>query len=450
MDKNSLYKLSASESIKLIKSNQISILELISSINDRVKEFNPKTNAWVSVNSQQSEKTAIELDKKINSGMDISPLFGIPIGIKDVFNTENFPTEMGSPLWKNFTSGNDSRVVYNLRMANAIILGKTETAEFAVHALGKTKNPFDENLSPGTSSSGSAVAVATEMVPISIGTQTGGSIIRPASYCGVYGFKPSFGLIPRTGMLKTTDSLDQIGYFTRTVKDLELIFDIIRVKGRDYPLTHILDNAEKQNVSNRKWKICLVKSPVWDCAESYAQKNLESFVHNLSNYDIFDISEFELPSQFDDAHLIHKIIYSKSLSYYFKEELTKKSLISKIFYEFATDAKEISLEKFDEAIQIQNKLRKILNDIFSNFDIIFSLSTASHAPLRTESEKDDPSLIWTLCGNPSVNIPVFNSPKGLPIGIQVIAKRFNDKLLLNFLNLLREKNLIPDIHHNFH
>jgi len=441
-----LFRLSASEIISLIKLGKLKITNLIESITKRIEEFNPKTNAWVHLNSTQSINYAKELENKMNNGIETGPLYGIPIGIKDIFNTKDFPTEMGSPLWKGFTPGNDARVVHNLRMANAIIIGKTETAEFAVHDLGNTKNPFDHERSPGSSSSGSAVAVATEMVPIALGTQTGGSIVRPASYCGIYGFKPSFGLIPRTGMLKTTDSLDQIGYFARTVSDLELIFEIIRVKGRNFPLSKVaLENEQRQSISNRPWKIRFVKSPVWEEAESYAKKSIESFIEKLSKENEFEIQEFNLPKDFELAHKTHSTIYSKSLAYYFKEELEKKSLISDVFYEFATEAKNISINKFYEALEIQTKLRMLLDKSFKEFDIILSLSTAGHAPLRSEQEKDDPSLIWTMCGNPAVNIPAFRSPQGLPMGLQTVARRYNDKLLINFLHILRKKNLIPDV-----
>ena len=445
-EEDELFRLSASKAIFLLKLGKIKITSLIESITKRIDEINPKTNAWVHLNTSQALNYAKDIENKMKNGIDTGPLHGIPIGVKDIFNTQDFPTEMGSPLWKDFTPGNDARVVHNLRMANAIIIGKTDTAEFAVHAIGETKNPFDNERSPGSSSGGSAVAVATEMVPIALGTQTGGSIIRPASYCGVYGFKPSFGLIPRTGMLKTTDSLDQVGYFARTVPDLELIFDIIRVKGRNFPLSEsALGNEKRQNVHERLWKVCFVKSPVWDKAESYAKKSTESFIEQLSHEKEFEVKEFNLPQEFESAHKNHRIIYSKSVAYYFEEELTKKSLVSDIFYEFAKEAKNISQNQFNEALENQNKLRMLLDNSFKDFDIIISLSTAGHAPLRNEQENDDPSLIWTMCGNPAVNLPIFITQKGLPMGIQAVARRFNDKLLLNFLQILRKKNLVPDI-----
>lgn len=440
-----LYFASATELIDLIKNRKITVKQVIESTIDRIERINPKVDAWVHINNQQSIEKAAEFDEKIKNGIDVGPLYGIPIGIKDIFNTQDFPTEMGSPLWKGFTPGNDARVVHYLRIANAIIFGKTETAEFAVHTLGRSKNPYDLTRSPGTSSSGSAIAVATGMVPFALGTQTAGSIIRPASFCGVYGFKPSFGLIPRTGMLKTTDSLDQVGYFARTPQDLELLFDIVRVKGRDYPISEAaLNDTNRQTVIKRPWRIRFVRTPVWNKAEEHTKKLLESFIQTLSQQKNFQVEEFILPSEFELAHKMHQTIYTRSLAYYFKNELQKRSLVSNIFYEFAAHAKEISAEQFDAAIEYQNRISHIIDRAFEGFDIIISISTASHAPLREEREIDDPSLIWTMCRNPTINIPAFKTHAGLPIGLQAIARRYNDKLLLNFVKLIRNMDLIPD------
>ena len=179
-------------------------------------------------------------------------------------------------------------------MDDGIVLGKTDCSEFSVHSLGTSKNPYDDQRTPGTSSSGSAVAVSTFMVPISLGSQTAGSIIRPASYCGIYGFKPSYGLIPRTGMLKTTDTLDHIGFFSRNPLDLELIFNSVRVKGRDYPLSEsALNDTNRQTVNNRPWKIKFIKTHVWEKAEEYT-KNLKAseILYTLGYIDISDIKVY--------------------------------------------------------------------------------------------------------------------------------------------------------------
>ena len=443
--KNNIFQLSAYESIDLIKSGKISIVELVQSYIKRIDELNPVLNAWVHLDHQHVLETAKIMDQKNKNGKNLEPLFGIPIGVKDIFNTEDFPTEMGSHLWKNFEPGNDARIISKIRLNNGIILGKTETAEFAVHALGKSKNPFDFSRSPGTSSSGSAIAVATGMSPIAIGTQTAGSIIRPASYCGVYGFKPSYGLIPRTGMLKTTDTLDQIGFFARNPYDLELFLDVIRVKGKHYPFVEkSFNDINSQSVESKKLKIRLVKTHVWNMATSEVQKAVLQFVDKLDSLGKFDVEEFNLPEIFSKAHNIHELIYSKSLSYYFQKELKNKSLVSDVFYSLTEKTKNISIPEFHNALDYQTKIRRILNDEFENFDLIISLSTADYAPLRDIQEKDDPSLIWTMCGNPAINIPIVDYTRSLPLGIQIVAKRYDDELLLNFAKFLYDSKLINE------
>ncbi|MEO6054545.1 MAG: amidase, partial [Chthoniobacterales bacterium] len=183
---------------------------------DRTQEtYHP----WVRFDAELLRKTAGELQARFDSQKTLRPLDGIPIAVKDIFNTIDFPTEMGSPLWKDFTPGNDARIVFQAKQAGAMIPGKTVTAEFAVHALNETINPHDPTRTPGTSSSGSAAAIALGVVPVSLGSQTAASVVRPASFCGIYGYKPSFGTIPRTGTLKTTDSLDTLGFFTASSAD---------------------------------------------------------------------------------------------------------------------------------------------------------------------------------------------------------------------------------------
>jgi Asp-tRNA(Asn)/Glu-tRNA(Gln) amidotransferase A subunit family amidase len=438
-----LFLLTANETISLIQSEKITITEVTESIIERINKINPIIQSFVHLNNNYNLKLAKDLDKKFKKGDDIGPLFGTSVGIKDIFNEQFMPTEMGSPIWKGFTSGNDARVVHKIRISNALIIGKTDTAEFAVHSLGKSLNPYDSSRTPGSSSSGSSTAVSTCMVPLALGTQTAGSIIRPASYCGVYGFKPSFGLIPRTGMLKTTDSLDQIGFFARDPKDLNLFFNIIRVKGRNYPISNkFLKTTKNSNKLKRKWRIGFTKTSVWKNAEEYTKQYFENFINILKKKNQFHVEELVLPKEFDLAHKMHKTIYAKSLSYYFKNELKKKTLVSKIFYEFASDAKKINMNQFDLALNYQSKINQLLDKQFQNFDVVFSLSTAGHAPFRNEKQKDDPSLIWTLCGVPTINLPVFKTKENLPLGIQVFSRKYDDILLLEFINLLHDMKII--------
>lgn len=370
----------------------------------------------------------------------------IPIGVKDIYNTYDFPTQMGSTLWKGFTPGNDARAVYNLKRQGAKVVGKTVTAEFAVHALEKTKNPWDETKTPGTSSSGSAVAVSLGQVPLATGTQTAGSIIRPASFCGVYGMKPSFGLIPRTGMLKTTDSLDTPGFFTIYQTDLKRALDSMRISGRNYPISDsaLSDETRQKKPTNRKWRVGFVRTHTWDSTPEYARQAIELYIKELGADTDIEITDVTLPEIMKQTHVVHETIYNKALSYYFQNEYKEAEKISPIMNELIEKGKLISVKEYQHAVNKQMEMLYAMDDYLKDFDVLISLSTAGEAPDRDKVELPDPALMWTLTHLPAVSVPQFSSPSGLPFGMQVVARKYNDYLLLNFLDYLREKKHIPE------
>ncbi len=230
-------KKSIPEILNLIKKKKISLNHILSEIKQKYKTHQKKICSWKSFDYKIFKKKSIKSEQryKFNKAFQLD---GIPFGVKDIFNTKEFKTEMGSKIWKNFQPGNNARVVDTLEANGAIAVGKTITAEYAVHKLNETKNPYNLSKTPGTSSSGSATAVCTGDVPFTLASQTAGSIIRPASFCGVWGMKPSFGLIARTGVLKTNDTLDTIGFMTSNIYNLNIILENIRLKGLNYPLIH--------------------------------------------------------------------------------------------------------------------------------------------------------------------------------------------------------------------
>jgi Asp-tRNA(Asn)/Glu-tRNA(Gln) amidotransferase A subunit family amidase len=424
----------------------IDFLEIAQICIRQVEKLDGIYHAWVCFNKDTLLKKANEAKIRIKRGEKIRPLEGIPIGAKDIFNTLDFPTQMGSPIWKEFTPGNDARVIYYLKRAGGIIPGKTVTAEFAVHSLlERTLNPHDISRTPGTSSSGSAVAVALGMVPVALGTQTGGSVVRPSSFCGVYGCKPSFGLIPRTGVLKTNDSLDTIGYFTARFEDLERIFDVIRIHGPNYPISyHALKDRKRQEKSkNRPWRIALTRTHTWKYANDYAKMSLLAWAEKLSEDRDIDIIDTELPEIMKNSHEIHAIIYDKSLSYYFNREFRKSEFISSTMNEIILRGNQISIDKYQMALNMQQKMARTMDEFFKKYDALISLSTAGEAPLRNETERPDPALIWTMTHLPVISAPVFISPNDLPFGVQLVARRYNDLLLFSFAEYLLSMGLIP-------
>jgi len=437
--------LSAAEASRLIGAREITATELLQDCFEQIHRLDAELKAWVHLDPEISFAEARAVDEKIKSGSRPGRLVGVPVGVKDIYNTRDMPTQMGSPIWKNFTPGNDARVVHSMRMADAIVAGKTTTAEFAVHAPAPTGNPHNPLYMPGTSSSGSAVAVAAYMVPVALGTQTAGSTLRPASYCGIYGFKPSFGIIPRTGMLKTTDSLDTVGFFARSVNDLEIMFDVLRVRGADYPLSDAaLSDSSRQNKGPRPWRIGLVRGPKWNDAEPYAQQALIRFAHDLSEEPDMIVSEIDLAESFSRAHDIHGVIYDKTLSYYFKNEFRQHTLISPIMYEIVTRGNQVRVEQYQRALEDQSAIASEFDSLMMEYDAILTLTTGGAAFEGLDRvDRPDNCLIWTLCGAPAVNLPVFQDDKKMPFGAQLVARRYNDILLLGLLHALREKEIIP-------
>ena len=429
-----------------LKSGELSPVDIANVCIENVKEFDKKYSAFECFDENLLLHNAKIAEKRINNNEPIRILEAIPIGVKDIYNTLEFKTQMGSPLWKDFTPGNDARVVYYVKEAGGIISGKTVTAEFAVHTLNQTLNPYDVTKTPGTSSSGSAVAVALGMVPAALGTQTAGSIVRPASFCGIYGCKPSFGLLPRTGMLKTTDSLDTLGFFTSKVDDLKTIFDVVRVHGANFPFSFkaLKDKNRQEKSDNRPLKIAFVKTYTWEDAFDYAKSSIVKYVDLLSNNENIEIDTIDLPIEMNNSHQIHETIYNKTLSYYFKEEYSKAELVSPLMQELIEDGMKISVDSYHKALISQNKLCNVMDKLLTKYDAIISLSTAGEAPDRNVLENRDPALIWTLTHLPVISVPAFISPNGLPFGFQLVSRKYNDSLLFNLLEYLKERELIPD------
>jgi Asp-tRNA(Asn)/Glu-tRNA(Gln) amidotransferase A subunit family amidase len=334
-------------------------------------------------------------------------------------------------------------------MAGAVFPGKTVTAEFAVHAPGPTRNPHHLDHMPGTSSSGSAAAVAAGMTPLGLGTQTAGSTIRPSSYCGIYGLKPSFGLLPRTGMLKTTDSLDTVGLLARSIDDLELFLEVTRVHGIDYPISHAaLNDPTRRNKGAAPWRVgIMIDGPKRQYAEPYARQALQDFGKLLAGVPEIEIEAVTLPESFNRAHDVHTAIYDKTLAYYFRDEFEAHTLVSPIMYDIVQRGNVVTLETYKAALESQAALTRELDEflVSRRFDIILDLSTGGEAPYGLDSsDRLDHCLIWTLCGVPAMNLPVFTGPNGLPFGAQIFSRRYNDYLVLNFARHLRTYGIIRD------
>jgi Asp-tRNA(Asn)/Glu-tRNA(Gln) amidotransferase A subunit family amidase len=448
-----LYNLSTTEASSLIREKDISSFDLTRSYVDRINNLNPKLHAFSAFDSDLVLSRARKVDTMIHhssyGGLVSKDLLGIPYGVKDNINTKILPTQMGSKLWKGFVSGNDARCVDSLSLAGGFVLGKTVTAEFAVHARNETINPYNPKHIVGTSSSGSAVAVATKMCSFALATQTAGSIIRPSSYMGIFGMKPSFGLIPRTGTLKTTDSLDTIGFMSRTSDDLKLLLNVLRVKGKDYPYVYSAIDNNPSNSSDfdvEGAKIVAVKGPNWEHAEEYAKTEFDKFVKNLSRLQM-SMDEFEGLDSVDDAYCAQQTIYDKTLSYYFQHEVKEKNDVSESIKEIASRGQMITLDEYKEALSVQNNYSSKVDKLFEqDFDFIITLSTGGEAPRGVDSDdRPDSCLFWTFCHLPVINIPLFTGPLNLPYGLQIVGRRYCDYKLIALAKMIQTEFLQSEI-----
>jgi Asp-tRNA(Asn)/Glu-tRNA(Gln) amidotransferase A subunit family amidase len=427
-----IWKLTAEKLSNLLTKGEVSALDVAKAHLDRYKTVEPKIHAFVHFDEEKVLSAAKALDEKKNSGMAKSRFWGIPVGIKDIYNTLDYPTEMGSNIWKGFTPGNDARVVDRFRKEDFLLLGKTKTSEFAVHEPTDTTNPHDIRRAPGTSSTGSAAAVAAGVVPIALGSQTGGSTIRPASYCGVVGYKPSFGLIPRTGVLKTTDTLDTIGWFTRSVKDAEDIFELTRVRGPNYP--YVEENVVKRQ--KNKFRVAVLDLPDSLAGESYARDSLSRFSDSLSGNSSISLERFQIP-EIEEIYEQHELIYSKALSYYFKgEKRNDREKISGVLLSMLDAGEKCSAEAYHQAIQRQAYLtRKYQKEISA--DVMITLGSSGDAPIGLNSpDRPDSCKIWTYLGCPALNLPIFKSPDEMPFGLQIISAKYNDYSVFAFAELI--------------
>jgi len=361
-----------------------------------------------------------------------SIFFGIPFGVKDIFNTKFLKTEFGSILFKDFLPGNNARVVDIIEEKQGIIFCKTTTAEFAVHHFSekKTLNPFNSNHITGTSSAGSAVAVACGALPISLATQTAGSIIRPASFCGVIGFKPSFGALDRTGVLKTADTLDTVGLFSSDINCLRKIFINLMQVSNQYPYSKRFFKNKK---NKKKIRIAII-SEVFQPYKNYeaiVKKDFDTFCKKyLKKYQVIKNLNFNFVN---DVHKHHNNIYCKSLSYYFKSLSKRKNQISDIMKNMINRGKKITTNEYLESCFAQELLTKKFELIMRNYDFLLTPSTASTAPIIGNIEKTDTCLIWNFFGAPAISLPVFFDMKNkLPFGLQIVASRYNDFSLLDY------------------
>jgi Asp-tRNA(Asn)/Glu-tRNA(Gln) amidotransferase A subunit family amidase len=432
----------ASEAAQRIRDGVLTSEELVQECLERIRALEPKVQAWQFLDEDHALAQARACDERKRSGEPIGPLHGVPVGVKDIIDTADMPTENGTALHEGRTPRDDAAVVRMLRAAGAVILGKTVTTECAYFNPGKTRNPHNPEHTPGGSSSGSAAAVGAGMVPLALGSQTAGSVIRPAAFCGAYGFKPTHSLIPRTGVLTLSRTLDHVGLFARSIDDLALLLEQLQGYDERDPDTRPRARIPFRSVAGEEPPLepmfAFVKTPHWermdpDAKEAYAElrealgKQVEAVQVFVSGNEPWDwhrtIMEAEMAANLEP-------LWSKGA-----EKLSEKL--------------RALLERGKEtrALDYQRALRRIARTVegfdelfMQRYDAIITPPALGTAPKGLAST-GDPAFcsVWTLLGMPAVTLPLMQGENGLPLGVQLVGRKGYDARLLRTARWLEKK-----------
>ena len=432
----------AVDAAEKIRNGLLSSEQLVRNCLEQIERLEPDVQAWAHLDPDYALEQAREADRAVRQGQTFGPLHGVPVGIKDIIDTSELPTENGTILHAGRRPEFDAALVIRLKEAGAVILGKTVTTELAVFHPGKTRNPHNPAHTPGGSSSGSAAAVACGMVPLAVGTQTNGSMIRPASFCGVYGYKPTYGFISRYRVLLQSRPLDQVGVYGRSIEDVALIGETLIGYDANDPDSVMSGDLELAKVAADEPPIepqlAFVKTPVWQQADRSARIVFEQMVEALGKSAV----EISLPEMFDRAHEHHRQIMEADLARSFAAEYRDGAdQLSDILKQMITRGQKVSEAEYRDAVAARDTYYRFFEDLFEGYDAIITPATSGEAPEGLESTGSPIfCTIWTLCGTPAISLPFLQGENGLPLGVQLVGARGADARLLTTARWL--KNLV--------
>jgi Asp-tRNA(Asn)/Glu-tRNA(Gln) amidotransferase A subunit family amidase len=431
----SSHLLSATDAHALIEKGLLTSCELVEACFARIDELEPTIAAWAHLDRDIALQQARAADEFRKSGLPIGALHGLPIGIKDIIDTADYPTERGTVLHQGRQPEHDATLVSLLKEAGAIIIGKTVSTELAVYAPGKTRNPHNPEHTPGGSSSGSAAAVAAAMVSLSVGTQTNGSIIRPAAYCGVYGYKPSFGRISRHGVLEQSPPLDTIGVFARDLADLALIADVLmRFDAQDTAMTPIAPPCVASIMAQEvpvNPHFAFMRTPVWEQVDQATKDGLRELLEITNEAQPKTIDIVDMPASFAELHEDHRKVMEGDLARSFAAEYQRgKEQLSDVLRDMVERGQQVSDADYQQALARMQDYNAFLGEVFEDYDAILTPATPGPAPAGIDATGSPVmNTIWTFCGTPAINLPILQSPDGLPMGVQVVGERNDDARL---------------------
>ncbi|KAH0548150.1 hypothetical protein GP486_008122 [Trichoglossum hirsutum] len=431
LEPTKLYLLTATRVLALLRQNIITVEDYARSLLDRIDERDSIVKAWTYIDPQLVLSQARALDKIPHTQR--GPLHGVGVAIKDAINTKDMPTEFGSPLYRGNRPGFDSSTVSILRSAGALIFGKTTTSEFTWTNSGpNTTNPHDPNRTPGGSSAGSAAAVADFQVPLSLGTQTGGSVIRPASYTGIFAMKPTYNAISPEGQKTCTITIDSFGFFARSIEDLQLVADVFALH----------DDGPLEDISLKEARVAFIKTPVWPRAGPGTIAAMEKAATILESHGV-KVEQVSFPSEFSDIDALkrmHNVVAnSDAQGAFLREYRMDKTKLAPEIRRLVENGSNYTRKERVQAVDRYASMRPIFDKIAANYSAVITPSVIDEAPLGLNDFGSAAfNWFWTGIHMPVINIPAFTGAHGMPIGISVVAGRFFDQHLLKACRVLSE------------
>ena len=436
-----IFSLSLVDLAEKIKNGQLSSVEVCEKYIDRIKKFEKDIKAWAHFDKKVLLEKATEADEHRRAGKPTGSLHGVPIAVKDIIGTVDMPTECGTVIRKGKSYSQNAEIIDLLHASGAIVMGKTATSELAYLEPPSTTNPHDKNRTPGGSSSGSAASVASFMAPASIGSQTGGSVIRPASYCGVVGYKPSYGLISRNGVLRTSYNLDQIGMFGRRVEDVAMLAKVLIKKDKYDPATihfsteNILLETKKGPIFDPKF--IFYKTDHWKIIDKKSREAFEYFIKSFKK----NIEIFDTPSYFKDIQKYHQIIHETDLANNFSVYYKKfKKKLSKYMQDAISNGNKYSAKEYAEAVDFMKRSYESYEEVFEDYHGVLSPSSPGVAPKGLKSTGTaEFNKVWSYLGTPCISLPLLEGENNLPLGVQLIGNKYDDQRFLGVAKWLEKE-----------
>jgi Asp-tRNA(Asn)/Glu-tRNA(Gln) amidotransferase A subunit family amidase len=426
-----LAALSAAEAAAGIAAGELTSEELVSACLARIEEREAELHAWVHLDRERALEQARAADATRREGKGVGPLHGVPVGVKDIIDTADMPTEHGSPAFKGRQPTADAACVAALRSAGAIVLGKTVTTELANAHPSVTRNPHNAEHTPGGSSSGSAAAVAAGMVPAALGTQTAGSVIRPAAFCGIYGFKPTFGLIPRTGVLTQAHSLDTIGVMGRSVEDVALLADALAVHDDRDPASLSASRPRLLAAATEEAPLAplfaFVKTHAWADADPATREAFGELVEHLGA----QVREISVDTTVERGFAATRLVQRVEMAHHYGPILDRApELLSPTLSKLIEYGRGVPGVEYLAALEAREASYRVVDELFSDYGTILTPATLGPAP-RGLGSTGNPVFcgFWTYLGVPSVTLPLLEAG-GLPMGVQLVGARRDDGRLL--------------------